>query len=272
MKKMMILVMTLVMLVTAASGLAEDSSALPDEGITVAQPVEKLSDYTARALPITEETYNEVVNNVLDQIGVTYFVKGTVAEIRDDFLPRVLIYAGEDGESLPVYIEIPATSSYLPQPGDNLRVYGEVLQLLNGKPLLNGRYVFREEEESEPAPAVGTDPETGLTVEEYTARAWAVTEEEYDVLVNHIENREGQVYVVEGVVEEVVEEGLQKVKIFAGNDKKSLPVIVSVPATSSYLLQPGEYVRIYGEAAASENGMPLVEGRYIYIEIDMGQE
>ena len=79
-------------------------------------------------------------------------------------------------------------------------------------------------------------------------------------------------YVVEGVVEEVVEEGLQKVKIFAGNDKKSLPVIVSVPATSSYLLQPGEYVRIYGEAAAPENGMPLVEGRYVYIEIDMGQE
>ena len=132
MKKMMILAMALVMLVTAASALAEDD-------ITVAQPVEKLSDYTARALPITEDTYNEVVNNVLDQIGVTYFVKGTVAEIRDDFLPRVLIYAGEDGESLPVYIEIPATSSYLPQPGDNLRVYGEVLQLLNGIPLLNGR-------------------------------------------------------------------------------------------------------------------------------------
>ena len=165
MKKMMILAMILVMLVTAASALAEDSSALPDEGITVAQPVEKLSDYTARALPITEETYNEVVNNVLDQIGVTYFVKGTVAEIRDDFLPRVLICAGEDGESLPVYIEVPATSSYLPQPGDNLRVYGEVVQLLNGKPLLNGRYIFQEEEEAEPAPAVGTDPETGLTVE-----------------------------------------------------------------------------------------------------------
>lgn len=265
MKKMMILVMTLVMLVTAASALAED-------GITVAQPVEKLSDYTARALPITEDTYNEVVNNVLDQIGVTYFVKGTVAEIRDDFLPRVLIYAGEDGESLPVYIEIPATSSYLPQPGDNLRVYGEVLQLLNGKPLLNGRYVFQEEEEAEPAPAVGTDPETGLTVEEYSAKAWPITEEEYDELVLNPENRLGQVYVVKGPVDSILEDGLQKAIICAGEDGKSLPVIVSVPPTSSYLLQPGEYVRIYGEAAASENGMPLVEGRYIYIEIDMGQE
>lgn len=265
MKKMMILAMALVMLVTAASALAEDD-------ITVAQPVEKLSDYTARALPITEDTYNEVVNNVLDQIGVTYFVKGTVAEIRDDFLPRVLIYAGEDGESLPVYIEIPATSSYLPQPGDNLRVYGEVLQLLNGKPLLNGRYVFQEEEEAEPAPAVGTDPETGLTVEEYTAKAWPITEEEYDELVNSPESRLGQVYVVKGPVDSILEDGLQKAIICTGEDGKSLPVIVSVPATSSYLLQPGERVRIYGEAAASENGMPLVEGRYIYIEIDMGQE
>ena len=265
MKKVLILAMALVMLFTAASALAEDD-------ITVAQPVEKLSDYTARALPITEDTYNEVVNNVLDQIGVTYFVKGTVAEIRDDFLPRVLICAGEDGESLPVYIEVPATSSYLPQPGDNLRVYGEVLQLLNGKPLLNGRYVFQEEEEAEPAPAVGTDPETGRTVEEYTAKAWPITEEEYDELVLNTESRLGQVYVVKGVVEETVEDGLQKVKIFAGNDEKSLPVIVTVPATSSYLLQPGERVRIYGEAAAPENGMPLVEGRYIYVEIDMGLE
>ena len=265
MKKVLILAMALVMLFTAASALAEDD-------ITVAQPVEKLSDYTARALPITEDTYNEVVNNVLDQIGVTYFVKGTVAEIRDDFLPRVLICAGEDGESLPVYIEVPATSSYLPQPGDNLRVYGEVLQLLNGKPLLNGRYVFQEEEEAEPAPAAGTDPKTGLTVEEYTAKAWPITEEEYDELVLNTESRLGQVYVVKGPVDSILEDGLQKVKIFAGNDEKSLPVIVTVPATSSYLLQPGERVRIYGEAAAPENGMPLVEGRYIYVEIDMGLE
>lgn len=265
MKKMMILVMTLAMLFTAASALAEDD-------ITVAQPVEKLSDYTARALPVTEETYNEVVNNVLDQIGVTYFVKGTVAEIRDDFLPRVLICAGEDGESLPVYIEVPATSSYLPQPGDNLRVYGEVVQLLNGKPLLNGRYIFQEEEEAEQMPAVGTDPETGLTVEEYTARAWPITEEEYDELVLNPENRLGQVYVVKGVVEETVEDGLQKVIICAGEDEKSLPVIVTVPATSSLLLEAGAQVRVYGEAAAPENGMPLVEGRYIFVEIDMGLE
>ena len=258
MKKVLILAMALVMLFTAASALAEDD-------ITVAQPVEKLSDYTARALPITEDTYNEVVNNVLDQIGVTYFVKGTVAEIRDDFLPRVLIYAGEDGESLPVYIEIPATSSYLPQPGDNLRVYGEVLQLLNRKPLLNGRYVFREEEEAEPAPAAGTDPETRLTVEEYTAKAWPITEEEYDELVLNTESRLGQVYVVKGPVDSILEDGLQKAIICAGEDGKSLPVIVTVPATSSLLLEAGTQVRIYGELVSAEDGMPLVEGRYVYL-------
>ena len=258
MKKMMILVMTLVMLVTAASALAEDD-------ITVAQPVEKLSDYTARALPITEDTYHEVVNNVLDQIGVTYFVKGTVAEIRDDFLPRVLIYAGEDGESLPVYIEVPATSSYLPQPGDNLLVYGEVVQLLNRKPLLSGRYFFQEEEEAEQAPAAGTDPETGLTVEEYTAKAWPITEEGYEELVNNPESRIGQVYVVKGPVDSILEDSLQKVIISAGEDGKSLPVIVTIPATSSLLLEAGAQVRIYGEFVSAEDGMPLVEGRYVYL-------
>ena len=269
MKKMMILAMALVMLVTAASALAEDD-------ITVAQPVEKLSDYTARALPITEDTYHEVVNNVLDQIGVTYFVKGTVAEIRDDFLPRVLIYAGEDGESLPVYIEIPATSSYLPQPGDNLRVYGEVLQLLNGKPLLNGRYVFQEEEEAEPAPAVGTDPETGLTVEEYTAKAWPITEEGYEELVNNPESRIGQVYVIRGTVEDVNPEGDPKALIYAGEDGKTLPVIVTVSALTTYSLSRGEQVRIYGEFDALRDDIPELYARYVFVETadetDPGQE
>ena len=52
--------------VTIASALAEDD-------ITVAQPVEKLSDYTARALPITEDTYKEE----LQPYGVPDSVIGT---------------------------------------------------------------------------------------------------------------------------------------------------------------------------------------------------
>ena len=112
---------------------------------------------------------------------------------------------------------------------------------------------------------VGTDPETGLTVEEYTAKAWPITEEEYDELVLNPENRLGQVYVVKGLVDSILEDSLQKVIICTGEDGKSLPVIVTVPATSSLLLEAGAQVRIYGEAAAPENGMPLVEGRYVYL-------
>ena len=266
MKKIIVWFLALAMLVSAAGGV------LAEEDAVTVQVVEKLSDYTARALPMTEDTYNEVVNNVLDQIGTVYCVKGTVAEILDDSTWRMLVYAGEEGESLPVIIEVPATSSYHPQPGEHLTIYAEVLQLLNRKPLLMGRYFYPEEEEAEQVSSVGTDPSTGLTVEEYTRQAWPVTEEEYDKLVNDPESRDGQVYVVEGVVEEIAEDGLQKVKIFAGLDEKSLPVIVSIPATCSYHPQPGERVRIYGEAAAPVNGLPLVEGRYIYELIDMGQE
>ena len=168
MKKVLVWFLALFMLVSAAAGvLAEDYSSLTDEELVdlynqvhhemqkrgiapedavPAPPVEKLSDYTARAWPITEESDNELVDNFLNRIGTVDCVKGTIAEVLAGGLPRVLIYAGEDGASLPVVIEVPATSSYLPQPGDRVRVYAEGDLLLNGKPLLKGRYFFLDEE------------------------------------------------------------------------------------------------------------------------------
>lgn len=116
----------------------------------------------------------------------------------------------------------------------------------------------------------------GLTIEEYTARAWPVTEEAYDELVNSPETREGQVYVIRGTVEDVNPEGDPTALIYAGEDGKTLPVIVTVSALTTYSLSRGEQVRIYGEFDALRDDIPELYARYVFVETadetDPGQE
>ncbi len=122
----------------------------------------------------------------------------------------------------------------------------------------------------------GAGSASGLTVEEYTSKAWPVTEEAYDELVNAAETREGQVYVIRGTVEDVNPEGDPTALIYAGEDGKTLPVIVTVSALTTYSLSRGDCVRIYGEFEASEDDIPELQARYVFVETadetDMGQE
>ncbi len=122
----------------------------------------------------------------------------------------------------------------------------------------------------------GAGSASGLTVEEYTSKAWPVTEEAYAELVNAAETREGQVYVIRGTVEDVNPEGLKRALIYAGEDGKSLPVIVTIPVLTTYSLSRGEHVRIYGEFDAPDDGTPVLDARYVFIETadaaDAGQE
>ena len=116
----------------------------------------------------------------------------------------------------------------------------------------------------------------GLTMEKYTSQAWPVTEEAYDELVNSPETREGQVYVIRGTVEDVNPEGDPKALIYAGEDGKTLPVIVTVSALTTYSLSEGEQVRIYGEFDALRDDIPELYARYVFVETadetDPGQE
>ena len=111
-----------------------------------------------------------------------------------------------------------------------------------------------------------TNPAAGMTIEEYTARAWPVTEEAYAELVNSPENSEGQVYVIRGTVEDINPEDSQSALIYAGEDGKSLPVIVTVSVLTTYSLNRGDRVRIYGEFEASEDDIPEVQARYVFVE------
>ena len=83
-------------------------------------------------------------------------------------------------------------------------------------------------------------------------------------------------YTIRGTVEDVNPEGDPRALIYAGEDGKSLPVIVTVSALTTYSLSRGDRVRIYGEFEASEDDIPELHARYVFIEMadatDPGQE
>ena len=83
-------------------------------------------------------------------------------------------------------------------------------------------------------------------------------------------------YVIRGTVEDVNPEGDPKALIYAGEDGKTLPVIVTVSALTTYSLSRGEQVRIYGEFDALRDDIPELYARYVFVETadetDMGQE
>ena len=100
----------------------------------------------------------------------------------------------------------------------------------------------------------------------YTFNAWPVTEEGYAdlqaFLRDRVENR--QVYLVKGTVQEVLSEKPLRVKINAGEDGESLPVVLERPAGRVFDWQPGNNYDIYGEVIGEYDGMPLLLAGYCY--------
>ena len=77
-----------------------------------------------------------------------------------------------------------------------------------------------------------------------------------------MENR--QVYLVKGTVQEVLSEKPLRVKINAGEDGESLPVVLERPAGRVFDWQPGNNYDIYGEVIGEYDGMPLLLAGYCY--------
>lgn len=100
----------------------------------------------------------------------------------------------------------------------------------------------------------------------YTFNAWPVTEDGYAdlqaFLRDRVENR--QVYLVKGTVQEVLSEKPLRVKINAGEDGESLPVVLERPAGRVFDWQPGNNYDIYGEVIGEYDGMPLLLAGYCY--------
>ena len=101
-------------------------------------------------------------------------------------------------------------------------------------------------------------------VEEYSAQAWAFFGEGYKDLLNGMDTRDRKVYVVEGIVQEVLSTDPLRVLINTGEDGTSRPVIVECPAYRKFTWEPGTFYRIYADAVSVENDMPVLVARYTY--------
>lgn len=102
--------------------------------------------------------------------------------------------------------------------------------------------------------------------DEYTQKAWPLTAEGYSDLLNNVEERYGQVYMVEGVVHEVLSQSPGTVVIFTGEDGKSQPVIVEIPVYSSFWPEVGSSCRIYAEVSSAQYVLPVLTARYCFTE------
>ena len=98
----------------------------------------------------------------------------------------------------------------------------------------------------------------------YTVKAWPLSADGYGELLSNLTVRaaRSQVYEVKGVVQYVVSEKPQMVVINSSEDGKSQPVLIQ--NYTSRNLEVGTYYRIFADAYSSYNGMPWLNGRYVY--------
>ncbi len=99
-------------------------------------------------------------------------------------------------------------------------------------------------------------------LEEYSQKAWPLTAEGYADLLENMDARYGQVYVVEGVVHQVLSQNPMKVIIYTGEDGESQPVMVEYPEQRSFTLEEGKSYRIYADVSSACYILPVLTARY----------
>ncbi|MBR5961998.1 MAG: hypothetical protein IKZ98_13525 [Clostridia bacterium] len=118
------------------------------------------------------------------------------------------------------------------------------------------------------APERQPDDYNALTAADYTARAWALTGEAYADLVDHAADRAGQVYVVNGVIQEIISKAPLQVLINIGEGDESKPVVIAGPQQDMFAAdwEPGKSYRIYGDFVSADYGIPMLTARFSYTE------
>ena len=101
--------------------------------------------------------------------------------------------------------------------------------------------------------------------EEYTVKAWPLTAECYSDLLNNLEARYGQVYLVEGVVQQVLSQDPVTVIINTGEDGNFQPVVVQCPHQLSFSWEAGGRYRIYADVSSACYILPVLTARYCYV-------
>ena len=101
--------------------------------------------------------------------------------------------------------------------------------------------------------------------EEYTVKAWPLTAEGYSDLLNNLEARYGQVFLVEGVVQQVLSQDPVTVIINTGEDGNFQPVVVQCPHQLSFSWEAGGRYRIYADVSSACYILPVLTARYCYV-------
>ena len=86
----------------------------------------------------------------------------------------------------------------------------------------------------------------------------------YNDLQYNLDARYGQVYMIEGVVHQVLSQNPLTVVICTGEDGVSQPVVVECPEQRSFSLEEGESCRIYADVSSALFILPVLTGRYMF--------
>ena len=101
--------------------------------------------------------------------------------------------------------------------------------------------------------------------DDYTPKAWPLYDEAVyaELLANNpVRTEKTQVYVVKGVIAEILSDKPQMAVVYTGSDGQSLPVLLENYTKTTWKL--GEYYSIYGDANGTYSSMPKLSARYTY--------
>ena len=97
---------------------------------------------------------------------------------------------------------------------------------------------------------------------EYSQKAWPLTAEGYSDLQNNPDARYGQVYMVQGVVRQVLSRDPMRAVIFTGEDGNPQPVVVECPESRGFNWEEGKLYRIYADVTSVCYILPVLTARY----------
>ena len=115
-------------------------------------------------------------------------------------------------------------------------------------------------------------PSSVPPVEEYSRNAWPLTAEGYSALQKDIEGSFGQVYLVKGVVRQVLSRNPMRVIINTGEDGESQPVVVEYPEQPGFSWEAGCSCRIYADVSSACYILPVLTARYTFFVQDAAED
>ena len=112
------------------------------EEAAAADSVPPPEEYTAKAWPVTAESYADLLGSAEGRYGQVYLVTGTVHQVLSQSPVRVIINTGEGGKPQPVVVEFPEPLTFDPEAGSSWRIYADVTSSCYILPVLTARYIY----------------------------------------------------------------------------------------------------------------------------------